>query len=166
MAITYEPIAKVTLGSASNTISFSNISGSYTDLILQCRITGVSTEGYSSGLRFNSDTNTNYSYNNLYANGSSVTATKVSNSGIMYVLGVDQGLQNSVNFGTINIFNYSNSSIYKTILTQWGQPENATMVNTGLWRSTSAITSIDLSHYSNYTFSTGSIFTLYGVLKA
>jgi hypothetical protein len=166
LAVTYEPIAKVTLGSASNTITFSNISGSYTDLILQCRIVGVSNEGYSSGLKFNGDTGSNYSYNNLYGTGSSVAATKVSNNGIMYVLGVDQGLQNSVNFGTINIFNYSNSSIYKTVLTQWGQAENSTMINTGLWRSTSAITSIELSHYSNYTFSTGSIFTLYGILKA
>ena len=33
-AATYEPIATTTLGSAASTITFSSISGSYTDLIL------------------------------------------------------------------------------------------------------------------------------------
>ena len=34
MAITYEPIATTTLGSAAASVTFSSISGSYTDLVL------------------------------------------------------------------------------------------------------------------------------------
>ena len=34
MAITYEPIATTTLSSAASSVTFSSISGSYTDLVL------------------------------------------------------------------------------------------------------------------------------------
>ena len=33
---TYEPIATTTLGSNATSVTFSNISGSYTDLVLAC----------------------------------------------------------------------------------------------------------------------------------
>jgi hypothetical protein len=39
MAITYEPIATTTLGSAAASVTFSSISGSYTDLVLV--VTGI-----------------------------------------------------------------------------------------------------------------------------
>jgi hypothetical protein len=39
MAITYEPIATTTLGSATSTVTFSSISGSYTDLVAVFEVT-------------------------------------------------------------------------------------------------------------------------------
>jgi hypothetical protein len=36
MAITYEPIATTTLGTAAASVTFSSISGAYTDLVLVC----------------------------------------------------------------------------------------------------------------------------------
>jgi hypothetical protein len=37
MASTYEPIATTTLGTATASVTFSSISGAYTDLVLVCR---------------------------------------------------------------------------------------------------------------------------------
>jgi hypothetical protein len=62
MAITYEPIATATLGTATASVTFSTISGSYTDLVLVIqRRYGYSNKWYATSIRFNSDTGSNYS---------------------------------------------------------------------------------------------------------
>jgi hypothetical protein len=55
MAKTYEPIATTTLSSAQSSVTFSSISGSYTDLVL---VSNVSGSGGNANLRvtLNSDT--------------------------------------------------------------------------------------------------------------
>ena len=163
MTATYEKIATTTLGSAQNTITFTSISGSYTDLIIVTNILGVNTTGYAAGLQFNSDTGSNYSTTNLYGTGSSVASTRASSQTVMYNLSTDLGFNNSVSNAIIQIMNYSNTTTNKTVLTRWNQADRGTMANVGLWRSTSAITSIDIKLFSTYTFNSGSTFTLYGI---
>jgi len=59
MPTTYEPIATTTLGSATASITFSTISGAYTDLVLVASITGVSV-ATDPWIRINSDTGANF----------------------------------------------------------------------------------------------------------
>ena len=66
----------------------------------------------------------------------------------------------------VSINNYSNATTYKTVL--WRDNSNTYVAaQAGLWRSTSAITSITLSTNSSATnFASGSTFSLYGILAA
>ncbi len=61
MPATYEPLATTTLGSAASSVTFSSISGSYTDLVVV--FSGTAGGGNSNLiLTFNSDTGSNYSW--------------------------------------------------------------------------------------------------------
>jgi hypothetical protein len=71
------------------------------------------------------------------------------------------------------IMNYSNTTTYKTSLTRQNTVDaadyNGTLTAVGLWRSTSAITSVAIQLTrggSAYNFTSGSIFTLYGIKAA
>lgn len=155
MASTYEKIATTTLGSASATVTFSSISGSYTDLVLV--IVGASSTSTSAvHLRFNSDTGSNYSNTRLVSGSSD----RQSNQTKMR-LALNNNVQGNI---LINIQNYSNSTTYKTALARSNDNEYVN-ASVGLWRSTSAINAIEVS-LDAPTFIAGSMFTLYGILKA
>jgi hypothetical protein len=62
----------------------------------------------------------------------------------------------------INIQNYSNSTTYKTVLARSNNAATGTDATVALWRSTSAITSIDY-YLNSGSWATGSTFTLYGI---
>ena len=162
MAITYEPIATTTLGTAAATVTFSTISGAYTDLIL---VADFAVSGGGDNLvRFNSDTGSNYSVTLLAGTGS-VAASGRSSSQTSYNPNYlsDQTSQRIII--THQLQNYSNSTTYKTLLTRLNNASRQTMVSVGLWRNTAAITSIDLLRTAgNYT--SGSTFTLYGIASA
>jgi hypothetical protein len=166
MPATYEPIATTTLGSAQSSVTFSSISGSYTDLVLVTSMKAAS--GYGSFgflMQLNSDTGSNYSYTYLLGNGSSASSGRASNTTKAII-----GTTSDANFGTIitQINNYSNTTTYKTMLSR----DNATDVRTGawvsLWRSTSAITSIlvKVDDAASNLILSGSTFTLYGIKAA
>jgi hypothetical protein len=59
--------------------------------------------------------------------------------------------------------NYSNSTTYKTILGRSNAATSGTSAAVGLWRSTSAINSIEIGTVS---FTAGSTFSLYGIAAA
>jgi hypothetical protein len=61
MAITYEPIATTTLGTSESSVTFSSISGSYTDLVLICAVKNTANNGDEVAFQLNSDTGSNYS---------------------------------------------------------------------------------------------------------
>ena len=157
MTATYEKIATTTLGSASATVTFSTISGSYTDL----RIIYATTASADAGnyIRFNSDSGSNYSRTNLYGNGSSAGSNRDTNStGIFGPF----TMSSAITSNTIDIMNYSNATTYKTCLVRAGAANNSTLATVGLWRSTSAITSVSIT-CDGANFASGSTFTLYGI---
>jgi hypothetical protein len=165
MAITYTPIATQTLASATSTVTFSSISGSYTDLVLVLNLKAVSGSTSYPKIQFNSDSGSNYSI--TYMTGSGTTATSGKNStGVGYITGFTVESSTEFNFNAIyNIQNYSNSTTYKTLI---GRPNNAAGYTEGvvtLWRNTAAITAIDLINV-NSNFAIGSTFTLYGIKAA
>jgi hypothetical protein len=66
---------------------------------------------------------------------------------------------------TIHILNYSNTTTYKTGLGRSGFATGIVLMNTGVWRSTSAVTSVKLLNTGN-DFSSGTTVTLYGIKAA
>lgn len=169
---TYTPIATTKLGSAQDTVTFSNISGSYTDLILVVNSASDSTNAFTY-IVFNGDTGANYSFTQLYANGSSTYSSRQNNYALLFNSDVSM-TQSTVAFNAIyQIMNYSNTTTFKTtLLRQNGVTAadyNGTLAAVGLWRNTSAITSVSVKATRggvNYNFTTGSTFTLYGISAA
>jgi hypothetical protein len=165
MTATYEVIATTTLGSAQASVTFSTISGSYTDLVLVANW-GVSVNGDGTIIRFNSDTGNNYSDTELYGTGSSAASQRRSNASFIDITRAIAGDGTNIYTNAIiNIQNYSNTTTYKTALLRSNLATGtyagvAALV--GLWRSTSAITSITILPASNNLLS-GSTFTLYGI---
>ena len=160
MAATYEPIATTTLSSTASDVSFTSISGSYTDLVLIATIKATST--FNVRMQFNSDTGSNYSFTYVLGDGSGTESGRSSNA-----VSLDTGGVNTDKFGvlTYSIQNYSNSTTYKTVVNRSSEASKFTAAYVGLWRSTSAITTIKLFPTTS-TFASGSTFTLYGIKAA
>jgi hypothetical protein len=162
-ANTYVSIATQTLGSAAASVTFSSISGSYTDLVLILNASGST--GINVLMQFNGDTGTNYSSTTLGGSGTTAYSARYSNQTsieINYEGYLDSGFNtNSI----INIQNYSNSTTYKTTLDRFNNAGLGVDAVVGLWRNTAPITSVVLKTHTG-TFATGSTFSLYGILAA
>lgn len=165
MAKTYEPIATTTLGSAQATVTFSSITGTYTDLVLICQ-TSVASGTVQNQIQFNSDTGTNYSATILSGNGSTALSTR--NSSVSQItLGYDDYNTTAIGqMSIVNIQNYSNATTYKTTIQRGSNANTGVSATVGLWRSTAAITSILVKNSGGVNFATGSTFTLYGIKAA
>jgi len=169
MPTTYEPIATATLSSAGTGFTFSSIPATYTDLRLILVVNTTSANGKGVALRFNNDTGSNYSTTNLYGDGSS-TATGRNNL-FDYLLWNQTSSSTALpTFYTADIFNYAGST-NKSVLATGNADKNGSgtvEVFSGLWGSTSAITTIRVSLYTDGSanFNTGTRATLYGILRA
>lgn len=161
---TYEPIATSTLTSVTNTFTFSSIPSTYTDLRIIASIAAPS--GDNLGLRFNGGATSVYSQTILQASGTTITSSRVANNSFIYL---NSGTTNSAFWQyEINVMNYSDSNIFKTEIhrnTESG-PSTYVGLQTGLWRSTAAITSITIYTTAFSNMSVGSTFTLYGIKAA
>lgn len=172
---TYTPIATTTLGSATNSVTFSSIAGTYTDLVLIMSAATTHTSATFVYMRFNGDSATNYSCNEVFGLGSTAQSSRDTSRSRGWI-GFDISISNTVgdSASIANIMNYSNSTTYKTWLSRANRASTAldyqgTDAVVGLWRSTSAITSIEIRNSRgdvDYNFATGSTFTLYGIAAA
>lgn len=163
MAATYEPIATQTLGSAAATVTFSSIPGTYTDLVLIIdSVASASTNNMD--IQFNGDTGSNYSRTKLTGDGASATSSRTTSQTSIRLTGdgiVTTGKSNHL----VQIMNYSNTTTYKTLLARANNAAYGLDAVVGLYRSTSAITSL-LLDLTAANFATGSTFTLYGIAAA
>jgi hypothetical protein len=163
MPITYEPITTTTLGSAAASITLSSIPATYTDLRLVVNVTMAT--GTTCRYQFNGDTSTNYSTTYLLGDGSSASSGAVTNGSFIYA---SQYTASTTipSFYSMDVFSYAGST-YKTVLTTGSNDRNGSGAvdrQVQLWRSTSAITSINI--FSTGTFATGTTATLYGIKNA
>jgi len=163
MASTYEKIATTTLGSATNDVTFSSISGSYTDIVVICN-TKVTSGTADLWFNFNSDTGSNYSITFISGNGSAIQSARNTSATKMSVTNYGY-LETTIGTYIVNIQNYSNTTTYKTSLARANTTSNGLAAGVGLWRNTAAISTIKISPSAD-NFATGSTFTLYGILKA
>lgn len=159
---TYTQIATYTVtGSAVADYTFTSIPGSYTDLIFVTNIKGSAASAYMNS-RINGDTAANYSQRTLYASGSASGTSGNSGQTIGYL--AQNGNINSTDFSTyiFSYNDYSNATTYKTWLGFCGSASLEVEATTGVWRSTSAITSI--RYYLNTgNIAVGTTMTLYGI---
>jgi hypothetical protein len=169
MALTYEKIATTTLSTVTNTISFTSIPSTYTDLrLVFVGKSDPSGSGDYLALRFNSDTGSNYSSTSVRGNGTAASSTRTTGDNILFV-GFTTMNTDYPELHTIDIFSYAGSN-YKTCLTTSSKDLNGSgwatdMVD--LWRSTSAITTITLTTPNvARNFATETTATLYGIKAA
>jgi len=162
MTSTYEKIATTTLGSDTATITFSSITGIYTDLVISLVAGQSAALNDSFILRVNGDTANNYSDTYLLGNGSTVIAGNISNNGFIGY-GDLGGTAITAQF-IFNFMNYSNTTTYKTVLTRYNSLQKGrTVASVSLWRSTSAITSINFSFNGSDLLKAGTTATIYGI---
>jgi hypothetical protein len=172
MPNTYTELRKTTVGTATSsvTLDLTGISG-YTDLVLVAfvRNTSGSATDESLNLEVNGDSGSNYSFTQLYGNGSTASSNRVSNTTVYSSAGrVSGGGTTAGTFGAniIQLQNYSNTTTNKTFLTRGNTAESYALTSVGLWRSTAAITSIKLSSGGGFNLAVGSTFSLYGIANA
>jgi hypothetical protein len=158
MTATYKKIATTTLGSATATVTFSSISGSYTDLVIVFRGNNTSAGNRAGTFILNSDTGSNYSATFIQGDGSSATSNRETSGSIQYFANVLNDNTNAI----MQFQNYSNTTTYKTFLSRGNSSSTVVQARVGLWRSTSAITSITFGLNAD-DYATGSTFTLYGI---
>ena len=155
MAATYTPIASITLGANVSSVTFSSIPQTYTDLVLVANL--IDSNGFSV-MRFNSDSGNNYSRTWVYGNGSSALSSRGSNIAGLDLKAASSGSEYPVDI--VHLMNYSNTTTYKTCLIRQSYASNEVALYAGLWRNTSAISTITISN----DIRVGSTFNLYGIL--
>lgn len=156
----YTLIATQTLTAATGTVTFSNIPGTFKDLVLECYMK-MTTTNIQPALRFNSDSGTNYSGTYVQGDGTTTRSGRGSSQTYIYP---NPGVGISTNTDCVwlmNIQSYANTNVNKTIVTRFNS-NSVVDGHVGLWRSTAAINAISLVPESG-NFDTNSTFKLWGV---
>lgn len=164
MPATYEPIATTTLGSTTNTITFSNIPATYTDLRVVA--IGKIADFYQAILRLNGSAGALYSGTFLRGNGSIASSARITTSSGIYYL--NAGSETTPFLIEIDILSYA-SSTYKSFLTKSSEDRNGSgwVINSvGVYKDTAAITSVSLTTDSAGVWGVGTTATLYGIKAA
>jgi hypothetical protein len=168
---TYVALDKATVsGSTTNTVTFSSIPSTYTDLVIVANGYTL-TADISQRIRFNSDTGTNYSLTYVGGNGTSASSGRTTSGTGIYANYLTGWSSTSTQPGNwvFSIMNYANSTTYKTCLSRANQPVGSSYPGTeavvGLWRNTAAITSltIEAGYSSSHYFAAGTTLSLYGI---
>ena len=172
-ATNYESIATFTLGSGVTTsVEFTSIPATFKHLQIRAIAKTDRADNALSAMdmTFNGDVSAwNYSWHEIYADGSTVAAG--GNSGTQMILfervAGNTGATNIFSAHTIDILDYANTNKYKTTRGLNGLDLNGSGVidfSSGNWRNTAAITSIKfVADYNTTGFKQYSSFALYGV---
>lgn len=162
MAKTFEPIATTTLGSTSNTITFSNIPQTYTDIYLL--LTGKTTADTTVGLRMTQYTTPYYYYAWAGANNAGNVIRGTQQMVDRAYLG-----QSGTDWFTMSawLLNYSwSGSETKNVISQQGSNNSTSLWYTTIQNSNGAgINTIQIWGGAQ-NFLSGTSATIYGVLKA
>jgi hypothetical protein len=170
MPSTYEPIQSYTLGSDQQTITFSSIPQTYTDLVLVMNFGSTADNGSAIRMRINNDNSNLYSTTYLQGLFSGSVPGSAREAGTMaalgYQIGAFTGLKNTY---VLHFMEYANTNIYKNYIGRVNGTDG-TAINAMCYRSNSAITSLSfrVGNYDSPTasFAANSIFTLHGIKAA
>lgn len=159
MASAMVALATTTLGSAASSVTFGSIPATYRDLRLV--INGTATVSGNIFIRFNGDSSGSYSYVQAYGDGTSAASSSAASqtadaSGVFYT---------NPGVATYDIMDYSATDKHKSNINRGSTAGNLVVMSAGRWASTSAITSIVVSHGSG-SYATGTTFSLYGIVSA
>lgn len=177
------PLQVITVGAAgASSITFSNIPNTYAHLQVRAFARDTSSTGTYNAfkLQFNGDTSSsNYAFHMLYGTGAAAGAdsTTTGTFGWIYLDTYPNAgaITNNYSGGILDVLDYASSNKYKTVRWLGGHDNNGTgstdsrkgfiNLKSGLWLSTSAITSVTLSS-DGTAFAQYSQFALYGVKSA
>jgi len=171
MSVFLQPLQTVTVGSGgAASVSFTSIPQGYTDLVLKtsARTTGGGNVD-NSIFRFNGDSSSLYSMTRLYGSGTSTTSDSQQSGGPNFDAFPASGTTSNT-FGSSEYYipNYAGSN-YKSFINDAVNENNGStayqVLEAGLYRNTSAITSITITLGSGGNFVQYSKFSLYGVLR-
>ena len=161
---------EVTSGGASS-VSFTSIPQNFSHLQIRCISRGTIAATFTNvNLRFNSDSSTIYRTHWLDGNGTSAVSEDSGESPLIY-FGVQVGANaNASVFGAsvCDIFDYASTNKFKVTRSLAGEDNNGNGflgLISGLWRSTAAVTQIDITPNSG-DFVQYSEFALYGIKSA
>jgi hypothetical protein len=169
MANTQTLIATLT----GNSMIFSSIPGTYTDLLIKVTMRDLTSGGgfgQTLYMQFNGDGSTLYSSRWLEGNGSSAYSSNngTNQTGFRVSVVNSTGATNANIFGSLEIYipNYAGST-FKSYIADYVTENVATGayqgVDTGIYRSTSAITSLSMG--TGFSLSTLCTASLYGINK-
>ena len=165
---TYTLIASTTLSTSTANVTFSSIPATYTDLRIVTAARSDAGDRVSSYyFDLNGLTTSIYSRTNLTGNGSSVSSARASNQGLGQIGTITGSVSTSGIFpvNTMDIFDYSNSTTFKTVLTRTNLEQPTAGFEVGAYvnlvRTTNAITSVKFYCVGNFV--AGSTFKLYGI---
>lgn len=144
------------LSGSTNGFTFSNIPQNFTHLQLRAFLRDSFTGSVNQSLsfQFNGDSNTNYSVHRTGGDGSGTYSQGFANIDAMFQGAIPTAIETSNVFGILitDILDYQNTSKNKVIRSISGYDANGTgtaMMSSGMWRSTSAITSMTCYQSSN-----------------
>lgn len=174
MPNTYVPIKTETLTSNTATVTFSNIPTTYTDLVFiidgKAHYTGPTY--IAIGIRFNSDSGTNYGEQTLYSASwtSSTTGQSLNRTSGLSHMSADTSVDGRFSASRIDINDYNDTTKFKSVLVRAvcfaETADNAIIMTPFTWRNTAAITQISFTNLDSATgFFTGTAFALYGIKR-
>jgi len=163
----YELISTTLVSSEVSTVSMSSIPSTYKHLEIRIAML-AGANGGGLAMQFNGDTASNYAKHGLLAYNSSALSVNAYNRSSVNVSSYNVGANTIYPSGVVmSILDYASTTKFKTTRSAWGIAGNSGTsgengVWSGLWRSTSAITSFTiLSGGGN--FASGSRISLYGI---
>lgn len=167
------PLATVAVTSNTATITFSDIPNYYEHLQIRCTARSNRSGQPSSflNMRFNDDSNANYTWHTLNANGSSAGSSGQTGNTAAIVQRIAAADATSGIFGVfvMDILDYGNTNKYKTVRNLGGNDRNGAgqiFFDSNLWLSTSAINKITFTSEESASFIANSNFALYGIKRA
>jgi hypothetical protein len=168
----YELIETINVSSSQASITFSSL-GTYSSTYKHLQLRMVhknSRANLWSGtlLRFNGDTGNNYAYHYLVGNGTNVVSNQENTiSVIVDSFAAGNNLANSFSPAVYDILDAYSTTKNKTVRFLSGRlvggGEDRVALNSGLYNSTSAISSITMLPSGGFDWVAGSRFSLYGI---
>lgn len=170
MANTYTLISSNTVGAGgASSITFSSIPAIYTDLVLKVCLRQGSGSGNAYGLRFNSDTASNYTAKVLRNNGNVAGSYTYSNV-TMFEIKVPGSADQVSTFSNDEFYipgyllsNAKYTSLDNSYDINTSSYDSPLSLQTGRWSGTAAISSITIVGTSAWNFAQYSAAYLYGI---
>lgn len=165
-AAAYELISTVFGTGSTSTVTFTSIPQTYKHLQVRFASNANYLNGSNPWMQFNGDTAANYAWHVLSSDGTSVTSGATPSTTWMLVGRLpNNGAVQQVGISVIDILDYTSTTKNKTIRSLGGTSSTADRyirMNSGVWLSTAAVTSLTLSNDAA-SWPTTSRFSLYGV---
>jgi hypothetical protein len=166
---TFDLITSQTLVSDTNVVSFNSFGG-YTDLMIIGQWVPTNSSANDLYMKFNSSS-TGYYFQQLVSDNTSLVANNQGGGttiGIRFANNADSLTSTKMSGFEVNIYEYNNSAWPVGVYSRWtGAAANpSTGMFWGDWENNSVITTIDISTATATNIKAGSVFSLYGILRA